>query len=278
MISQPPLVQVVRSRGLRLLGAAALALLLGIGLRAHPAVYASPCNAISFQVPAFPATSTIRGLLPRSSSGGGTIQEGPVGARIPYTGSLGCGTLPPPGAKITLTVIPTAQQCTGPTGEITVAHPVLSQTLSFRGTFWWPAKASALTSWAMCAYNATNGAFLTSTLGWPLGQYSVIDATAPSISLASASVLPGQTVTITGQNWAPVGQTIKVVLGSCYPCSSILAHVLVTNTATGAFTATLTIPATMAPGTYKIGAYTTTPTPAHFLDTRASGARTLTVA
>jgi hypothetical protein len=142
---------------------------------------------------------------------------------------------------------------------------------NFTTSFDWPAAAGS-GEWSVCAIGPD---------GFPAGggniddgPFSVMSSHAPSLSLSTNTVNPGESVTVTGHNWLPGQGQIFVYAGSCADCDGPpLTSATVTSDGAGSFTATLSVPAEAPPGSYIVSAHNQS----GVLDTTMSGPH-LTVA
>ncbi len=82
--------------------------------------------------------------------------------------------------------------------------PKVDNSGNFSAQFPWPA-VSSTGFWAMCAVTG-DGAATSSTV------FNVLSTNAPSVSIASGTLMLGQMITIQGQNWLPGGLTIAIAL------------------------------------------------------------------
>src|SRR6185312_9625547 len=128
----------------------------------------------------------------------------------------------------------------------------VDSTGAFDYNFVWPPAANS-GMYSICAYNTVDGL--------PVGNiddgpFTALAPSAPSVSVSSASVVAGQSITVTGKNWVPP-QDVNVYIAACVDCDG---PIVVSDTAhssglnTGTFSVTLTIPATTTPGDYVAGA------------------------
>lgn len=147
----------------------------------------------------------------------------------------------------------------------------VDSTGAFDYNFIWPPAASS-GMYSICAYNTVDGL--------PVGNiddgpFTVLSASAPSVSVSSASVAAGKSITVTGKNWVPA-QDVSVYIAACVDCDG---PIVVSGTAhsnglnTGVFSVTFTIPANATPGKYVAGAN------AHngILDVGPSGGKAVTI-
>lgn len=123
---------------------------------------------------------------------------------------------------------------------------------AFDYNFVWPPAANS-GMYSICAYNTVDGL--------PVGNiddgpFTALAPSAPSVSVSSASVAAGQSITVTGKNWVPP-QDVNVYIAACVDCDG---PIVVSGTAhssglnTGSFSITFTIPANATPGNYVAGA------------------------
>ena len=182
--------------------------------------------------------------------------EGPVGEH-----ALVHGTKFTPG-KYTLAVV---KGDVNTSGQSPVEFCKLSQKVAVGGSvtaagngtfdapFDWPAGASS-GQWSICAYDST-------TSMPPLngnvddGPFSVLSSHSPAVSISSASIAPGDTLTVTGHYWLPAQGGILVYVGSCADCDAQpVASTQATSGPDGSFTATLPIPSRAAAGSFVVSA------------------------
>jgi hypothetical protein len=144
-----------------------------------------------------------------------------------------------------------------PTRVDNVASAMVDSSGAFSAYFDWPAAAGS-GSWSVCAIDVTTG--------WPSplggagsiddGPFSVMSSHAPSLTLSSATVNPGGSVTVTGHNWLPAQGQIFVYAGPCADCDGApLASETVSSNGSGGFTATLTFDASATLGKYIVSAH-----------------------
>ena len=128
----------------------------------------------------------------------------------------------------------------------------VDSTGAFTYNFVWPPAASSGT-YSICAYNTLDGL--------PVGNiddgpFTALVGNAPSVSVSSASVAGGQSITVTGKNWVPP-QDVNVYIAACVDCDG---PIVVAGTAhssglnTGTFSITFPIPANATPGNFVAGA------------------------
>src|SRR5260370_9661417 len=108
-------------------------------------------------------------------------------------------------------------------------------------SFDWPAAASS-GQWSICAYDpATSMPPLNGNVDD--GPFTVLSSHAPAVSISSASIAPGDTLTVTGHNWLPAQGGIFVYVGSCADCDRPpVASTQATSRPDGSLTATLPLP------------------------------------
>jgi hypothetical protein len=139
-------------------------------------------------------------------------------------------------------------------GTIPVGSPVTASGGGFSATFDWPAAANSLnTAYSICALNAADNNVASHL---DSGPFTVLAANPPSLSVLTTSLKAGDSINVSGQNWVPE-QQVLVSIGPCQSCAAQkTASATVTSTGhnTGTFSATLTVPASTAAGTYYLGA------------------------
>jgi hypothetical protein len=128
-----------------------------------------------------------------------TPNSGPVGTMISIQGNGW-----PAGSTIQIQYSQTS--CTSPSAQEIPndPKPKVDSSGNFSAQFPWPA-VSSIGFWAVCALTSDDAA-----TGSAL--FNVLSTTAPSVSIASGTLMLGQTITIQGQNWLPGGLTIAVAL------------------------------------------------------------------
>jgi hypothetical protein len=145
-----------------------------------------------------------------------------------------------------------ATVCTGTT--IPVGSPVTTSGGTFDASFDWPSAANQVNSkYSICALKASDNSVASHL---DSGPFTVLAANPPSLTLSSTSVTAGGSITASGQNWVPE-QQVLVYAASCQSCGAPkTASVTVNSTGhtSGTFTATLTFPTSVTPGSYFLGA------------------------
>src|SRR5258706_6665381 len=117
---------------------------------------------------------------------------------------------------------------------------------TFDEPFDWTGAASS-GQWSICAYDTAT------SLPPPSGNvddgpFSVLSSHAPAVSISSASIAPGDTLTVTGHYWLPAQGGILVYVASCADCDAQpVTSTQATSGPDGSFTATLPIPSTAVP-------------------------------
>src|SRR5258707_9206614 len=176
--------------------------------------------------------------------------EGPVGEH-----ALVHGTKFTPG-QYTLAVV---KGDVNSSGQSPIEFCKLSQKVAVGGTvtvagdgtfdeaFDWPAGASS-GQWSICAYDKVT------SLPPPSGNvddgpFSVLSSHAPAVSISSASIAPGDTLTVTGHYWLPAQGGILVYVASRADCDAQPgASSPATSRPAASVTATLPLPSTAAAG------------------------------
>jgi hypothetical protein len=137
---------------------------------------------------------------------------------------------------------------------IPVGSPVNASGGSFTASFDWPSAANSVnTAYSICALNDADHTVASTQ---DSGPFTVLSASAPSISISPSSVAAGGSVTITGQNFVPE-QSVLVYISPCTSCGApktVSATVQSTGHNTGSFTTKLTIPTSTSPASYFVGA------------------------
>src|SRR5262249_5146244 len=134
--------------------------------------------------------------------------------------------------------------------QIPLAVSVTASGGNFDAHFDWPMAANQVNQqYSICALNAADSSVASHL---DSGPFTLLAANPPQITLSDDKVVPGKSITVTGQNWVPE-QAIQIYAASCQACStSRVATVSVQSDGhnSGTFNATLTIPANAAPGNY----------------------------
>jgi len=134
-------------------------------------------------------------------------------------------------------------------GQVTVVAPG-----NFNANFIWPATLNQVGHlYSICALAADTAVISTHDGS---GPFTVLSANPPGINVSSTSVAPSGTITVTGQNWVPPQQVQLDVTSSQSQSPIATADITSNALLTGTFSATLTIPANTAPGTYTVTAFT----------------------
>ncbi|HEU0027233.1 MAG TPA: hypothetical protein VFQ25_08970 [Ktedonobacterales bacterium] len=190
--------------------------------------------------------------------------EGPVGEHVVVNGE---GFQTSAGQQITLRLVKgdVNNAPDSPYGFCKLASPrvdhvasaTVDSTGAFSANFDWPAAAGS-GNWSICAVDVMTG--FPSPLGGAGsiddGPFYVMSSHAPSLTLSSATVNPGGSVTVTGRNWLPAQGDIFVYAGPCADCDGApLATDNVSSNGSGDFTATLTFGASATPGKYIVSAH-----------------------
>src|SRR5258708_14701989 len=124
---------------------------------------------------------------------------------------------------------------------------------TFDAPFDWPAGASS-GQWSICAYDSATSMPPPSG-NVDDGSFSVLSSHAPAVSISSASIAPGDTLTVTGHYWLPAQGGILVYVASCADCDAQpVASTQATSGPDGSFTATLPIPSSAAAGSFVVSA------------------------
>ncbi len=138
--------------------------------------------------------------------------------------------------------------------SIPVGSPVTASGGSFTASFDWPSAANSVnTAYSICALKDADHSVASTQ---DSGPFTVLSASAPSISISKSSVAAGSSVTVTGQNFVPE-QSVLVYVAPCSSCGApktVSATVQSTGHNTGGFTTMLTIPTSTSPSSYFVGA------------------------
>jgi hypothetical protein len=179
------------------------------------------------------------------------VAEGPVGATLTVDGA---NWLP----NTTVTIWPGINQdaCaqTPPsniTGTLTVDGSGIAS-----GAYLWPLSVNIVNqSYLLCA---SDGAvtIIPGTQDNQPNSYLVLSADPPAISLSSATLNQGDTLTVSGQNWKPA-QPVTVNICSDADCAmQALPSQRVTSNDDGTFEVQFSISSNVTPGTYYVHAAT----------------------
>lgn len=185
---------------------------------------------------------------------------GPVGEHAVIHGENFVGNI---GQTVKLKLIPgdinnppgggsAAGMCSGATTKISIGTVEVDSAGKFDFNFDWPSAANH-GQYSVCVYDSTDAP----AANFDDGPFTVLSAGRPSISLNKTTVAAGSTVTVSGKNWVPP-QTIHVLVGPCMFCDAQpIANKDVTSGGlnSGTFSVTLTIPQSVAPGQYAVGAF-----------------------
>lgn len=127
---------------------------------------------------------------------------------------------------------------------------------SFIVSFAWPSGLST-GHWSACAYIASTGMPAGGAAGnTNNAAFNCTSPNRPKLSVSPATILPGTTITVTGQGWLPDMNTIVVEVRTCATCSTYIARYgnAVSSGSAGDFSVRLSIPAAAHLGTYTLWA------------------------
>jgi uncharacterized membrane protein len=161
--------------------------------------------------------------------------QGPVGAVIVVTGS---GMFEADGTQVELGYAVNSN-CVAPAGE----QPGVIKNHAFSGWFRWPT-TTGTGSFPVCV--AVGGAN-----PFAIGNYQVLSATPPQVSVAPTSVDAGKQATLTGANFLPAGTSVNLLWQTANGGSQVSLGT-VTSDASGAFTKTFIAPSRSSTGSYSI--------------------------
>lgn len=165
------------------------------------------------------------------------VVGGPPGARVVIKG----GSWQPDGA-VSLSVA-----AAGGCGGVSVGSFSTDQHGQFTAGFLWPLQANHPGAYRVCAVQAGYGSALTSN------TFSVLTSKPASLEFSPGSIVAGETITVTGENWVPGPQTLDLEI---VPCKSVCDAAPVARmssiptTKDGTFSQQLTISAGAASGGY----------------------------
>ncbi len=169
-----------------------------------------------------------------------TPGSGPVGTMVNVQGSNW-----PSGSTVLLKYSST--DCDSPDAQ-EIPHdpkPAVDSAGNFSARFPWPA-VSDTGLWHVCA--VTSDGTIASD------SFNVLSLTPPSVSIVTTGKIQlGQTITVSGQNWLPGGLLIAFSLQPVGSDASFFLEGYAVSLINGAFdprSTTLTIPATLRPGSY----------------------------
>lgn len=122
--------------------------------------------------------------------------------------------------------------------------PQVTASGSFIATFPWPT-VSQKETWYVCAATSDNAAS-------GAAPFQVLSLNPPSITISpSGTLMPGQVITVQGQNWFPAGLLIAFELRSTDAKTIIPLEEDTSSLVNGALLpVTITIPASLPPGSY----------------------------
>ena len=222
------------------------------------------CGITMYQAPQAHANSTDNNnpvihwdqsmIYPGQNSGN---PEGPIGETAVVHGSGFTAN-----QALTLVVVagdsnadPT--QCQPPGGDSSAQVGTANTDASgnFNATFAWPAgvgRVGKTRKNSICAYSSDS----TLISSRDDGPFTVLTDNKPTFNLSTTSVAAGNALTITGQNWVPA-QPLNITIASCADCDPGNSNVTSATTssvgvATGTFSASVPIPATMAANNYVV--------------------------
>ncbi|MDQ2713904.1 MAG: zinc ribbon domain-containing protein [Chloroflexota bacterium] len=197
------------------------------------------------------------------AGGGGTITwdtgmiyqgqsnpQGPVGENAVVHGTY------LPNQKLNLKLVPgdasTAAATVCLAAGTVVGSVTTDATGNFTDNFKWPATANQVNmGYSVCTVSPVDGLPHAGTT-----PFTVLSASPPSITISTATVAQGATLTVTGQDWVPPQQLTVNIAGcaACEPGNTEVTGGQATSTGlnTGTFSLTLTIPATTKPGKYVV--------------------------
>lgn len=147
-------------------------------------------------------------------------------------------------------------------------RPTVSSTGTFSASFSWP-KVATTGIWYICAATSDGAAAA-------VAAFTVLSLSPPSLTLLTRGpFMPGQTMTVQGQNWFPGGWSITFALQRIHSVGSFFLEASAISRVNGTFDPTLiTIPTYLPPGSYMLvatmeqqalraqtGAITIAPTP-----------------
>jgi hypothetical protein len=134
----------------------------------------------------------------------------------------------------------------------TVGNVTTSDAGTFELHFSWPAAAGSVNdTYSICSILASGTGGVASFRDD--GPFTVLSSNAPGISVAPASLNPGSSVTVSGQNWVPPQQVSITITGS-----NQLASATTTSSGlnSGTFSVNISIPSGAQPGSYVVSADT----------------------
>lgn len=141
---------------------------------------------------------------------------------------------------------------------IVVGTTTTDNTGGFTQNFAWPGAAGHVNQgYSICALLVSDNSTASSRDD---GQFTVLTASPPVITLSTNSVAVGNTVTVSGQNWVPP-QAVSINIAGCTACepgNTEVTNVSVNSTGlnSGSFSKVITIPASTRPGKYVVDALT----------------------
>ena len=185
---------------------------------------------VAFSAPAFAASL-------QSAQNAFTVSptQGPVGAVISVSGN---GVLLTDGTQVSLGYTTNFQTCNLVSG----GQSGVVQNSAFSGWFRWP-DGTAVGTYGVCAM-ANNTPF-------QLGNYQVLSASAPQVSIAPAKLSAGQQATVSGANFLPGGTSVNLTWRAANGGRSVSLGTVSSN-ATGAFAHTFTVPSRASTGSYTV--------------------------
>jgi hypothetical protein len=220
----------------------------GQSARAAPAAPAR-ANLLSCNGPCVGITN------PLYSSNGQLVAEGPVGAILTVEGANW-----PNSTSVTVWPAADAATCTaqlaqppGYAGTINVNGQGYAQ-----GTYTWPQQAGGVNqTYTLCAVDGTT-TVPAGVQSNGIDLYTVLSASAPSVTVSPTTITQGQdnTITVSGQNWFAPQQPITVTVCTDASCTAGPIASQTTTAQDGTFQITLTIKAGTAPGAYFVQAST----------------------
>lgn len=141
---------------------------------------------------------------------------------------------------------------------IVVGTATTDSTGGFTQNFAWPGAAGHVNQgYSICSLLVADNSTASSRDD---GQFTVLTASPPVITLSTNSVAAGNTVTVSGQNWVPP-QAVSINIAGCAACepgNTEVTNVSVNSTGlnSGSFSKVITIPANTRPGSYVVDALT----------------------
>jgi hypothetical protein len=161
--------------------------------------------------------------------------QGPVSAVVTITGS---GVFFADGTQVGLGYTPDGRTCTIVSG----GQSGVVQNGAFSGWFRWPA-STGTGAFGVCG-NANSTAF-------QIGNYQVLSASAPQVSVAPTKPQAGQKATVSGASFLPGGTSVNLLWSSVKGGQSISLGTVKSSSA-GTFTHTFTVPSHSSTGSYSV--------------------------